>query len=181
MRMLKASVLLVTRSRMKEAGAAVEEAFLRSLAPHERDVYLSFVANDFLDVDLMSGILEKAVRHIFPGHAHPFRELGRIEAHEQLTGIYKTLLGLCGTAILSRSYPLVWRTYFDTGTMKLSEAGKEATFVLTEFPGLPSNIAEKIAGYLVGMWELRGHEEVRVSMDEAPGAGGCSWVLTWAR
>lgn len=181
MRKLKASVLLVTRGRMKEAGAEAEQKFLRSLSPTERDLYEAAVANDFADIDLLSGILEKAVRHILGAHPHPMRELGRIEAHEQLTGIYRTLLGLCGTAILSRSYPLVWKTYFDTGKMKLTEAENEARFVLTEFPDLPVNIAEKVAGYLVGMWELRGHQGVEVAADRAPDGSSYSWQLTWAR
>ncbi len=180
MRKLKAAVLLVTRKRMREADPAVERDFLRSLAPEERELYQTFVANDFVDIDLISRILEKAVKHIFRGTPHPLRELGRIEAHEQLTGIYRTLLGLCGTAILNRSYPLVWKTYFDTGTMKLNEAGNEAMFVLTDFPDLPASIAEKVAGYLVGMWELRGLQGVRVSMDYAPNAPEYSWRLTWA-
>lgn len=153
---LKGVVIKVSRDLFKlEKNREQEKIFLESLTPDEMKIYKNTLSINWVPVDVVGQLLEKSAKLLFPGYPYPIRELGRVEAHEQLTGIYKVLLFFTTLSMLVKQAGRIFATYYDKGKVEFTQTSEKSLVVtIKEFSELPKSHIDKIGGYIAGMLEL---------------------------
>ena len=153
---LKGVVIKVSRELFKlEKNREKEKIFLDSLTPEEMKVYKNTLSITWVPVDVVGRLLDKGAKLLFPEHPYPIRELGRVEAHEQLTGIYKILLYFTTLSMVVQQAARIFATYYDKGKVEFVPNGdKKIMVTIREFTDLPKTHLDKIGGYIAGMLEL---------------------------
>ncbi|NTV52567.1 MAG: hypothetical protein HGA76_06105 [Candidatus Firestonebacteria bacterium] len=171
---LKGTILTVMRELFARLGKETEAKFLADLTPEELVIYHTGLPGKFIEVDSLTGLITKAAGHLFPKHPHPIRELGRYESKIQLTGIYKFFLNVASLGVVVKTYPAMWKTYADSGNPIVKLSDDRVELEAEGWLDMPMVVTEKIGGFMIGIWELMGYQEIKLQI---PAKG--KWILTW--
>jgi hypothetical protein len=112
------------------------------------------------------------------------RELGRLSARKDLSGVYKPLLKAGDPQATLAALPILWSLYHDTGTVIVEGmAATSAVFWLEGF-GLPSPaLCTGNLGWAEEAVTLAGASAAEAVEEQCRGRGGgeaCRYRVTWA-
>lgn len=159
--------------------AALAECESR-LTPEQRTAFASTLPVSWVPVDLVAAVFEAVASVVHPNDPEGVRKLGQALAHDNLSGIYQSLLRLATIPFALAQVALLWRIYQDHGRAKAVQVKGENRAVLTveEYEDLPATIQEEIAGYVIGVGEMVGAKNIRVVRDGS-NPQAWKWTITW--
>jgi hypothetical protein len=142
---------------------------LAALSEEERRVYASTLEFHWVSIEFITRLFEVAAPLVFPGRADGLRRVGREMAFDHLRGIYRIVLRVVTVEKVIEKSARLWSTYHQAGTAKLHRLGpKLLQFSVYDYPTLPELFRECTCGYIGGVFELCGVNDIRVSrMDES--------------
>ncbi len=175
----KGSLVVFLRKYLHGLGADVEAQFLNRLTPDEKEVYQTASTASWCDVPVVSGLYEAGAETAFPADPDRMRLLGRASAKHDLTGLFRVYLMLATVRSVIKQTARMWRTYHDNGDARVERgASNQATLVIENYPALPSNLQEMIAGYVAKGLELAGGKNPKVYRD-ASNPNAWKWNTSW--
>ncbi|MBN1595845.1 hypothetical protein JW933_07965 [candidate division FCPU426 bacterium] len=161
-------------------GQDQEAKFLAILTPEEKEGYENIMATSWVPIDLAARLFAKAAEVLFPGDCEGLMKIGREQALNNLTGIYKILIRITTLNFVLSQTALLWKTYFDQGKAQgLGEAEKKKAILrVTGIPDMPKASRQVVAGYVVGVLELINIKNTKVRhMESNPQCW--EWEITW--
>jgi hypothetical protein len=110
--------------------------------------------------------------------------MGRILAHDDLRGIYASLLREGDPAATLRRTAVTWGHYHDTGKETVLDLGDD--HVVLEITGYDHPSREScstVKGWIHGLVTMAGGKDIRVVHDKCvlDGASACRFETTWTR
>lgn len=168
------------RDLIEYRGPEAEQAMSKSLSPDDFMAYRTAMPISWFPEDVATRIYLAAGNILFAGKPDIRLEVGRGMAKSNLTGIYKLLVPLATIPFLLKQAARLWRTYHDTGVTSVEEfkGEKRIIFTVGNFPGLPAEMRQVLRGYILGLAELVGVNNVRVALDERD-LNSWKWEITW--
>jgi hypothetical protein len=158
----------------------LERRLLAELSADDAEVWATFVATEWLEVELATRLLTAAAGVLFESDPTPVRTLGRAMAEEQLTGVYRFVVRLASPQLVLSQASRLWARYHDSGVASVEwpvPGAARATLHVHGYGALPERQRENIAGYAARALELGGAENVRVTRGGSP--ADWQWLLTW--
>lgn len=176
----KGSGVVFLRTRIQAAGRAEEKALLAKLTPEEADAYTKAMAITWIPLDITAALFRKVAEVLYPGNPKGIFELGRGQARDNLSGIYKIILKLTTVPFLAGQSAKLWRTYYDFGNARteLNADLKKGVLIVENHPDLPKEIRELTRGYIAGAMELTKSEGIQVQSDES-NPEAWKWIVHW--
>jgi len=167
---IKAIVIVRLRQQVFPSQAKdVEAKYLEALAPDERAFYQSALPSTRIPLAQAMVMICKAAEILYPGRGDAaLRELGRMQAHADMTGLYKVLMRVVTVAYAVKQAAALWRQYHDQGEARVEQdpaVPGAAAFVVTGYPEAPRSFTFYNAGYIAGVLELTGATNVDVSVN----------------
>lgn len=160
------------------AKPGVEERMMAALDPESRRLWQSFLATDWLDVQVATRFFVTAAPLLYPADPAPVRRLGREAADAHLTGVYRFVVGMLTINQVLRQSASLWSRYHDTGNARTEHGSERSALLLVrDYPDLPERMRENIAGYVARTMELAGATNVRVVKGDEPREW--VWSITW--
>lgn len=161
--------LTFLKKLLAEKGADVEASLYQALQPEERQLLEHIGPSDWIALDRAVSIIQKAAPVLFPDDPNQFETLGRLSARDNLTGIYKVLLGTTTMNFAVRMTSLIWGRYYDGGKAKTKNYPQDnrIEFSLHHCPYFPEVLRKTITGYLEGLAEVCQQENVSVVHDDS--------------
>jgi hypothetical protein len=180
MQKYKGSGLIIVKRMFTQQPPAVKGSFFASLGPEEKRVIESALATQWLPIEVVGSIFSKAAAALYPGNQRGLEELGRQQALDNLSGMYRPLMRVMTVSFAVQQVAKLWKSYFDEGKASGAQENGEKSAWLTveEYPGLPSASRRVITGYVRGVVELCGAKGVQVSHDEGR-PEKWAWSVTW--
>lgn len=170
------------RKVIRRHGREVEEAFLAKLTPSEHQKYLYGLPVSWYPVEEIpekGDVFQAAAEVLFPGDPEGMRKVGRLNAVESLTGIYKLFLRIPSIEFVIGRAAKLWRSYQDTGIATAEDfAANSGAFVVRGYPDLREDFREYLAGYVAGVLEVTGAKNIRVRIDDGK-PDVIRWVAAW--
>jgi hypothetical protein len=124
-------------------------------------------------------IFEAAACVLFPNDPEGLQKVGRLNARESLTGLYRLFIRIPSIEFVIGRVAKLWRVYQDTGDANVEEYdGKSLQFVVRNFPDLREDFREYLMGYIFSVGELSGLKEVRVTHC-ADDPQAWKWKMEW--
>ncbi len=175
----KASDITTLRQMFKERGPETEKEFLAELDAETIRTYRTVTANTWIPHELEARIMQAAVKALFPQDERGLLALGAHLAKIQFTGMYRAFLGLAKRSFIVKRTGMIWRLFNDQGELAVEElTEKSAVLVLKGIPELTAAELQFDCGYVVGILELTGAKNIRVTEDyQYPNAW--RWNFTW--
>ena len=163
--------------------AGTRERILSRLSDPDRcELQRLIMPNDWLDYAVWWRLLVATDQELGRGDYRLIRSLGAFDARENLAGVYRAFLAMLKPEFLAARTGLIWRRYYDTGTMKtlVSRPGY-GELQLTDFPDLPLHHEEEIIGWMVTALTMTNAQKIEVSHPRcmARGEPECRFVLRW--
>jgi hypothetical protein len=177
----KASNLLFIREEFKRKGKETEESFLSKLNPEEKAAYKDTLTFDWIPVEVLASVWEKASQLLYPGDLKSsLRKLGAETMRSHLKGIYKVAIHITGIPYIVERSAQVWGTYHDTGTAKCEkrDSKNELAFIVNNYPNLPSALTETVAGSTAAIIETGGGKSATVVYSKRSD-GSHEWLAHW--
>jgi hypothetical protein len=157
------------RKVMHAQGKSAEQAFLAKLTPEEHEKYLYGLPVSWYLVEEI----------LFPNDPQGLRKVGRLNARESLTGIYKLFLRIPSIDFVIGRIAKLWRSYQDTGeAVTRNYTGKSIEFVLKGYPDLRMDFREYLCGYIIGFLELAGAHNPKIDRDDS-NSDALVWKAYW--
>jgi hypothetical protein len=181
MALIKAAGLIHTRSLLRAKGSATENAVLARLTPQETTAYQDALPITQLSIELATKVASLAAPLLFPGQnqSDALQSLGRVNALNDLKGIYKVLLRFTTTEFAIKQAARLWSTYHNQGQARSFPDGeKRIIFEVAVYPDLPAQFRQLLAGYIIGMAEMTGIRQARISLQEE-NPQQWRWVVVW--
>lgn len=169
MALIKAAGLIHTRSLLRAKGGAAENAVLSNLTPTEVTAYQDALPITQLSIEFVTKVAALSAPLLFPGQSQSdaLRSLGRVNALNDLKGIYKILLRFTTTEFAIKQAARLWSTYHNQGEARsFPEGEKRIIFEVSGYPELPAQFRHILAGYIIGMAEMTGLRQARISLQE---------------
>jgi hypothetical protein len=181
MALIKAAGLIHTRSLLRAKGGAAERAVLSQLTPQEITVYQDALPITQLSIELATKVAALSAPLLFPAQtpSDAIQSLGRVNALNDLKGIYKVLLRFTTTEFAVKQAARLWSTYHNQGQARSFPDGeKRIIFEVTGYPDLPAPFRHLLAGYIIGMAEMTGIRQARISLEDG-NPQQWRWVVVW--
>jgi hypothetical protein len=158
-----------TRTLLERKSPELYQKFLFQLTDEEKKFHKTALPASWLDADMVSKILAKAGKLLYPDMKNPLRECGRQEAREHLSGLYKILLSFASVEMIVKQTAKIWNQYHDSGIIQTVKLGaKTMCLSVTEYPSLTPELRDIVAGYCQGTIELTGAKNVQVLIKGNP-------------
>jgi len=176
----KAALIILVRKLMREHGEITEKEFLARLTPDDLRAYNTSIQVTWLPVEQATRILAIAADVLFPNDPLSLRKLGREEAKDNLTGIYKILLNLMSISAMIEQSPRMWRMYHDQGQAHTERNGNDhkGAVVVEGYPELPEANREIFAGFLEQVMKKANLKNAQVTRDDV-NPNAWKWIITW--
>jgi hypothetical protein len=175
----KASGIDFLRKQMKKKGSEFETEFVAGLSPEEARLYRTATASAWVDLKVLSDLLENGARKLYPGNAFPLCEFAREEGKFALSGFYKILFKVLSVSVLVEQTAKLWNIYYDQGVATVENISKNSgTLVVEDFSDLPKNNREIVLGYTIGALEIIGAKNIRSTVDES-NPNRWKWIFIW--
>ncbi len=167
---------VLIRKSLQERGPDFEKHVLSQVTEKERNIYFKAnvhnwypVTTDLPDEKTLLTITSKA---LFPNDPQPLRSFGKMAADHAINNLYKLLFRIPSVYSLVKRAALAWRTYNDTGAFYVEAFLKEGRhisfqFVLKQYPTLPENVREMLAGYYGAVMTWTGAKTAEVSINQS--------------
>ena len=108
-------------------------------------------------------LLKLVDKHFGRGDLSFAREMGRMAADSDLTGIYRAFLKLGPTKFLMKRVMNMWKGYYDSGKIELIEVEeKKAHVKVSDFQDIKKVHCKSIEGWIERFLELGGAKGVQV-------------------
>jgi len=174
-----ASVLFI-RKMLKEKSPEMENVFISKLSHEEQILYSKCLAFTWVPIEIGTKFYEVAASLLFPNEPNALVKIGKQQAKDDLSGIYKILVRFATIPYVIKQSAEFWKTYHETGQAKAAfvENKKECRFIVEQYPNLPERFREVIQVYIEGVIELTGGKMVTVKKAEANN-NGWEWFVTW--
>jgi len=176
----KGAGLIIVEKLFAKQTPDLREAFVVKLTPAEQQFYKSVLATQWQPIATVAAVFEKAVGFLYPGNRRGLEEMGRQQALDNISGIYRSLLRITTIEFTIKQVAKLWRSYFDEGeaSARQEHAEKRVTMTVENFPDLPLANRRVVSGYIQGTLELCGAHNVQVLHDGSQ-AGKWIWSVTW--
>ena len=178
----KAVGVVWLRSFLKNKGTEVEGRFLKMLSPEERNLFNGALRTSWIPVEKVASLFSKASQAMSLDPSHGLRELGRLQALDDLKGVYRVFLLVASIPHTINQAAAMWKTHHNAGVASVETDPAEPhrlTLVVRDYPDYCSDHAEIIAGYIVGTLELAGAKSVAVEYDVSH-SDALRWFVTWS-
>lgn len=174
---VKASDMLIVKKLLQEAR--VEPKLLAACPADVLRTYQTAGATSWIELAHEAHCLEIAARVLYGGDPEGLRRLGREVARHQFRGIYKVFLAIPSVEFIVKRVSSVWRTQYDEGEARVEDLShRSAVLVAAGLPDMTPVQREYVCGYLQGILELTGAQQVRVSKQELD-PQAWRWSLSW--
>jgi uncharacterized protein (TIGR02265 family) len=176
---MKATDIVTLKKVLRSRTDDSEQRLLSKLSPNLCDLYQNSLAFAWNEIDQQTQLYHQAAHLLFPAHPHALHQLGRTIAQQVYTGIYRVLLRIPSTEFLIGQGERVWRTYFDEGKFGIKRLGpQKLEVIISDFPDLPKDLRDYIAGHIQALLELAGAKGISV-MAEAQSSQPWCWQVSW--
>lgn len=177
---LKATDIVALRKIVRARGAEMEKVLLDSLSPEAKAGYENALATSWVSQAVEKEIMEACTRQLFPKEIAGLRQLGKLLAQHNLTGIYKVFLRIPTIEFVIKRVADLWKMFFQKGSAKAEiVAPRQGVLAVYDYPELMPYQREVIAGYIHGVLELAGARQVQVSLLPSDAASAWKWEVTW--
>jgi len=159
----KASFLGVVKRLLRDRQIE-EEALLARLTPDAKSVFTTAAMTSWVPRQYADEITATAAIVLFADQPRPVYELGRAQARNDLTGIYKILLRVVSVEFAMGQTAKLWSTYHNRGQARAEKQPDRSVgaVVVNDYPDFSEVQIESTAGYIHGLLELTGAAEVKV-------------------
>lgn len=164
----KGTGIVYVKSLVRSTSNEQQNVFLSMLNSDERKAYETVLAISWMPIDAASKILNAAADVLYPGDPAGLRTIGYKMAHNDLSGIYKILMPILSVEMAMTQSGKLWKQYHDEGRAwadKINE--KTYVFNVADYPNLPDHFREMLAGYVKGVIERTGENNVQVQRNDA--------------
>jgi len=176
----KGTGVVFMRSFLRSRGGEIEQRFLLALTDEERQIYTTTLEFHWIPIEVITRFFEVAAPLAFPGRPDGLRRIGREMALDHLRGIYRIVLRVITVEVAIAKSARLWSTYHQAGSATSQRLGPTLLqFSIYDYPELPEVFRECLCGYIVGVLELCGVTEIRVSRLNEPSRAWpfrLSWV-----
>ncbi len=172
--------IVFLRKIVQAHGETVERKLLVSLTPEQLEVYQHAQNRHWIPAESAAELYTVAAELLYPGDVRGLQHLGRERARYNFTGIYRTLLKVATIPFLISQAPKMWRVSYNVGIAKVKKIKdkNEAHFMVESFPELPPVMREVGCGYIQGIVEFTGLQNIRVNKEEL-NPKQWKWTITW--
>ena len=175
----KGSTLKTIKNLLKEKGPETEKRFLDRLRPETRRTFELALPNSWITIEEGAEIMDAAATMLFGGGSRALRMVARLNARQNLGGIYKVFLRIPSIEFVLKRLSNIWHTFFDTGEARVENfTGKQATLVVEKFPEYPEILRESVCGFIEQLLEMTGAKQVGVTR-ETSDPQAWRWRITW--
>jgi len=131
------------------------------------------------EISEKGNIFAAAAKVLFPDDPEGMRKVGRLNARESLTGIYRLFIRIPSIEFVIGRVAKLWRSHHDTGNASVEDYnGRSLKFVLRNYPDLRADFREYLVGYIQGIGELAGLNDVKITkIEDDPNAW--KWKMEW--
>jgi len=180
---VKGPALQSTLAFLSEHISGGLDAVLEKLDQEDQDFYNTPVmSSDWYEIKRLWTVME-AAKPLYPGQKDSFyRELGRFSADAGLKGVYRLFLRIAVPSYIIKKAPMVWRSYYDSGSMHVVDLDKmSCKMALRDFDEPSSALCERFAGWMERTLELCGATDMLIEHTECVNQGGrqCLWNASW--
>jgi hypothetical protein len=174
----KGAPIVVLRGKIRERGHEVEEALRQQLPVETRRIYDTLVATAWIPIGDAQRILDEAALILTPDQPDPHFALGKVMAHEMLTGVYRFIVRVVTVPFLVEQSATLWGKYHDTGTASSDRPhSHSARMIVRGYPSLPEGMRKITAGWIASSVEQTGEKNVHVRTNNSPAAW--DWLVSW--
>lgn len=176
----KAAGIISMKKALEAGNKEAEIKFLSSLTSEESNIYKTALPVSWVPIEIAAQLFKKGATMLYPHDPKGLEKLGRAEALDELTGIYKIFLKMTTVPYLMNQAAKLWRNYHKKGQARVEGNPEEKTgyFIVEDFPELPEIIQIVTSGYLIGSLELTGAKNVQVTR-EASDSQLWRWKIKW--
>ena len=157
----------------------LEQTFLEKLSPSDRELYTRSLPVSWIPVQEDPEDMGVAAELLFPDNPLQLQHLGILSAPEQIQGIYQIFFKIPTVAFIMKRVAQVWRFNFDTGQAMVENVQNQSLeIVIKDFPDLPAYLREFLCGYYMGVIEITGAKNLRVTKHEKD-PQAWRWMIQW--
>ncbi len=180
MQTYKAVFVDYVRKELKRDGRDLEPELLKQLSEADRQEYRSLLPVSWISPELGGRLLEAFGPVLFPTAVDPVFEIGRGQARNDMTGIYRILLKVATVPMVINRAATLFGTYHKTGKASLEhvDGEKRGAFFINEYPDLSDGIRRTVGGYIMGLLELTGVKEIKVHLNDS-NPNAWRWDISW--
>ena len=164
-----------------------DEAWLRiygDLKPQSREIFSrQILASAWYSYEAYAEALDLIVQRFFGGKIESARAVGAYDLEASLNTVYRMLYRAGSPAFIIRMSSLLWRSYFNVGTMVVEESGRGfASVRIEEFTPPSQAVCWDIFGSMCRGLELSGAQSVKAAHTACPARGGdvMRYEATWS-
>ncbi|MBI5507712.1 MAG: hypothetical protein HY903_03050 [Deltaproteobacteria bacterium] len=168
------------RKEMARRGKECEAAVMARLSVEDQQAFRALLPMAWISPQLGARILEAAGAVLFADHEDPIFELGRGQAHNDMTGIYRILMKVATVPMVIGRAATLFGTYHRKGAAAVEHQSGAANgvFLIKDYADLPAGIRRSVGGFITGLLELTGAKDIRVKSDESNPALW-RWEIAW--
>ncbi len=179
MKTLKATDIITLRKILREKGGDCEKDMVGRLSAESRSAYENVMATSWISQAVEKEIMESCLREIFPGEPQGFRQLGKLLAQHNLTGVYKVFLRIPTIEFIMKRVGELWRMFFQKGSAQVEiVAPHKGLLTVSGYADLMPYQRELVAGYIQGIMGLAGARQVQTILLPSD-ASAWKWEITW--
>jgi hypothetical protein len=160
---VKGTAYVTIRALLKKAGPQSEEKMRALLSEKEWNIFQSVMPVSWIPVDIGGRIAAAAAETLFPGDPKGIWKMAKICGTDNIKGIYRPLMRILSVSYLGSKAASLWKIYYDQGENKVLEVNEEEKYIVfgvTGNPTIPASLREFIGGFVAGILELTGANNV---------------------
>ena len=172
-------VALESLKKLAKEKPDLEKEFLAKLSPSAKAAYIKAFNVSKIPVEQGAEIKDTFAKLFFGSEPNPLRYLGAVSAQHALQGIYRIFVRISKPSFVLGRVSNIWASYYDKGRCVLGESSSNhAEILLYDFPDIPAQLLEFIAGYILGAIEVSGGKNGQVvKIEDNPEIW--KWVISW--
>ncbi len=164
---------------------------LALLTDDERQALAETVATEWVGIHFASRVYVAAAAAISDDLVGGLREAGRRIAHDTLGGPYALVMRVMSVAFAVRSSARMWSLYHRVGRVVVDDKvtvtdndntrqgkGQVVRFTVHDYPHMPAEMREAMAGWIVGLAEICGESTPQV-LTSGTVREGFTFHCTW--
>ncbi|MGA7616091.1 MAG: hypothetical protein WBX15_13025 [Thermoanaerobaculia bacterium] len=140
------------------------------------------VLSDWYDYRVFADLLREIDREIGNGDLRLCRDVGDFAARQDITGIFKMMLGILNPDTLLKRSTIFWSKYSDTGSFHHVPSGEYRYAVrLEDFPDMDEAHCWLMIGWMTRLGLISRARTVDMRHTECVSHGGkfCQWEGSW--
>jgi len=176
---IKAATISFIKTRMHALANGSEERLLARLQPAARTSYVGAMPISWVPMNHADSIYAAAAEILYPGVAHPIRELGRDAGRASFSSIYRVLLRVLSVPYIMEQAAKLWHTLHTHGDITAEKVEPNCVLVtVSNHPSMGEAVRESAAGQFAVLVELTGARDVQVVRDDRPPVW--RWRVSWS-